>query len=82
MNPIGIALAFLIFWSLVAAGMFLTVTAGNRLRHVTARRQRGEVLHVDTATGVALVLHVVTLALGLGMILAGTYATYVVILAR
>lgn len=81
MNPVGIALAFLVFWSLVAAGAFLTISSGNRLRRVTARQQ-GEVMHVDAAVGVALVLHVVTLALGLVMIFAGVYATYVVVLAR
>lgn len=81
MNPVGIALAFLVFWSLVAAGVFLTVSSGNRLRRV-AVRQHGEVIHVDTAAGVALVLHVVTLVIGLAMIFAGVYATYVVVLAR
>ncbi len=82
MNPIGIALGFMVFWSLVAAGGFLTITAGNRLRHVAVRRQHGEVLHLDVSTGVALILHGVTLALGLALISAGVYATYVVVLAR
>ena len=82
MHPIGIALAFLVFWSLVAAGAFLTLSAGSRLRHVAVRRVPGEVIHLDAASGIALALHVVTIALGLAMIVAGVYATYVVVLAR
>ena len=82
MHPIGIALAFLVFWSLVAAGAFLALSAGSRLRHVAVRRVPGEVIHLDAAAGVALALHAVTIALGLAMIAAGAYATYVVVLAR
>jgi len=81
MNPIGIALAFLVFWSLVAAGTFLTLSAGSRLRHVGGR-VRGGAVPMDAGIGVALALHVFTLALGAIMIVAGVYATYVVILAR
>lgn len=82
MHPIGIALAFLVFWSLVAAGAFLALSAGNRLRTVAVRRVPGEVVHLDAAAGIAVALHVVTMALGLAMIAAGAYATYVVVLAR
>lgn len=82
MNPIGIALAFLVFWSLVAAGGFLTLTAGTRLRHVGARSRAGAAVPVDAALGVAVVLHVVTLLLGAAMIVSGLYASYVVVLAR
>ncbi len=81
MNPIGIALAFLVFWSLVAAGAFLTLSAGSRLRRVGGR-VRGGAVSVDAGLGVAVALHVVTLALGAMMITAGLYATYVVVLAR
>jgi len=81
MHPIGIALAFLVFWSLVAAGTFLTLSAGSRLRHVGGR-VRGGAVPMDAGIGVALALHVFTLALGAIMIVAGVYATYVVILAR
>jgi len=81
MHPIGIALAFLVFWSLVAAGAFLTLSAGGRLRHVGGR-VRGGAVPMDAGIGVALALHVFTLALGAIMIVAGVYATYVVILAR
>lgn len=82
MHPIGIALGFLVFWSLVAAGGFLTLAAGSRLRRMTVRRAHGEVIHLDAAAGVAVALHLATLALGLGLIAAGSYATYIVVLAR
>ncbi|HEU5299070.1 MAG TPA: hypothetical protein VFW08_06210 [bacterium] len=81
MHPIGIVLAFLVFWSLVAAGAFLALSAGGRLRHLAVRRGAGEVMHLDAAAGVAVVLHVVTIALGAAMVGAGLYATYVVLLA-
>lgn len=81
MNPIGIALAFLVFWSLVAAGTFLTLSAGNRLRRVGGQ-VRGGAVPMDAAIGVAVALHVITLALGAMMIATGLYASYVVVLAR
>lgn len=81
MHPIGIVLAFLVFWSLVAAGAFLALSAGRRLRRFALRRATGEVVHLDAGVGVALALHLVTIALGAAMIAAGLYATYVVLLA-
>jgi len=81
MHPVGIALAFLVFWSLVAAGTFLAVSAGRRLRTVAARRVAGEIVHLDAAQGVAVALHLLTAGLGLAMVAAGVYATYVVLLA-
>ncbi len=83
MNPIGIALAFLVFWSLVAAGTFLLLSATGRLRRVGARRvATGGVIHVTAADGVAIGFHLVLGLLGATMVVAGLYATYVVILAR
>ena len=81
MHPIGIALGFLIFWSLVAAGAFLVISAAGRLRRVSAH-VRGGTAVVDTAMGVAVALHVITALLGATLIAAGLYATYVVVLAR
>jgi hypothetical protein len=81
MNPIGIALAFLVFWSLVAAGAFLTLSAGGRLRRV-GLRVRGGAVPMDAGIGVAVALHAITALLGAMMILVGVYATYIVILAR
>ena len=81
MNPIGIALAFLVFWSLVAAGAILTLNASTRLRRVGSR-VRGGAVSMDAGMGVAVALHLVTALLGATMVAAGLYATYVVILAR
>lgn len=83
MNPMGIALAFLVFWSLVAVGVILITIAGGRLRHLTGRREGvAEVIRVNTAVGVAVALHLVTLLAGAAMVTAGLYATYIVVLAR
>jgi len=36
MHPVGIALAFLVFWSMVAAGGFLLVFCARNLRHLAS----------------------------------------------
>ncbi len=79
-HPVGIALAFLVFWSLVAAGAFLCVTCLRRL----ARWQRALTGggRVALAEGVGAVLHLAGLAAGASLVAAGLYATYVVLLAR
>lgn len=80
MHPVGIALGFLVFWSLVAAGAFLLLSATGRLRRVGAH-VRGGAVTADPAMGVAVALHLLTALLGAAMIAAGLYATYVVVLA-
>lgn len=82
MHPIGIALGFLVFWSLVAVGVFLTAAAGGRLRVLAGRRWAGGVAHFTAAEGVAVALHVLTLLVGAAMVATGLYATYIVLLAR
>ncbi len=82
MNPVGIALAFLVFWSLVAAGVFLTLTGASRLRHLAVRRATGGLDRVQVADGVAAALQLVAVLVGAAMIVSGTYATYVVLFAR
>lgn len=82
MNPVGIALAFLVFWSLVAAGVFLTVAGANRLRHVAVRRGTGGAARLQIADGVAVVIQLATMAIGAAMVFSGLYATYVVLFAR
>jgi hypothetical protein len=83
MNPIGIALAFLVFWSLVAVGTFLLLAATGRLRRVGARRpMSGGAVHLTAADGVAISFHLLMGLFGVVMISAGLYASYVVILAR
>ena len=67
MNPIGLALAFLVFWSLVAVGTFLLVHCGRRLRGCNAFWaviNGAAVLFGGSLTGI------------------GLYATYVVLYAR
>lgn len=82
MHPVGIALGFLVFWSLVAAGVFLTAASGSRLRVLAGRRLTGGVAHLTAAESVAVALHVLTLLVGATLVVAGLYATYVVVLAR
>ena len=83
MNPIGIALAFLVFWSLVAVGSFLLLTATGRLRRVGGRRvTQGDVVHMTAADGLAIGLHLMMGLVGALMVIAGLYASYVVLLAR
>lgn len=68
MHPIGIALAFLIFWSLVAVGTFLVVHCGRRMR-------RGVNAFWAVVNGTAMLV-------GLTLTSAGLYATYVVLYGR
>jgi hypothetical protein len=79
-HPVGIALAFLVFWSLVAAGAVLCAACLRRLvrwQHAFAEGGR-----MALAEGAAVALHLVGLAAGLSLVAAGLYATYVVLLAR
>ncbi len=83
MHPVGIALAFLVFWSLVAVGSFLLLTATGRLRRAAGRRTaQGDVLPVSAADGLAIGLHLMMGLVGALLVVAGLYATYVVLLAR
>jgi len=83
MHPVGIALAFLVFWSLVAVGSFLLLTATGRLRRAAARRTaQGDVLPVSAADGLAVGFHLMLGLVGALLVAAGLYATYVVLLAR
>ncbi|MDR7483964.1 MAG: hypothetical protein QN187_01395 [Armatimonadota bacterium] len=68
MHPIGIALAFLVFWSFVAVGVFMLVSSGRRMRQ--ARNAFW-----------ALVSGAVML-LGVALTGAGLYATFVVLYGR
>ncbi|MDQ7820388.1 MAG: hypothetical protein QN173_04235 [Armatimonadota bacterium] len=80
MHPVGIALAFLVFWSLVAAGAFLCTACLRRLvRWQQALAGSGRVALTE---GVGVVLHLVGLATGATLVAAGLYATYVVLMAR
>jgi hypothetical protein len=67
MHPIGIALAFLVFWSLVAVGSFLVVHCGRRLRGCNAFWA---------------IINSAAMLLGGTLTGAGLYATYVVLYGR
>ncbi len=83
MNPIGIGLAFLVFWSLVAVGTFLLLAASRRLRRAAGRGPAGEAAaHLTVADGVAIGVFTLQGLLGAVMIASGLYATYIVLLAR
>ena len=66
MNPIGLALAFLVFWSLVAVGTFLILFC--------ARRLRG-----GRCNGFWKVVNGAVMMVGITLTSAGVYATYVVL---
>lgn len=68
MHPIGIALAFLVFWSLVAVGVFMLVLGIRRLR------QGGNAFWA-LVNGTAMLL-------GATLTSAGVYATFVVLHGR
>jgi hypothetical protein len=70
MHPIGIALAFLVFWSLVAVGMFMIVHSGRRLR-------AGQ-----CPTAFWKIVNGVVVLLGVTLASAGFFATYVVLYGR
>jgi hypothetical protein len=67
MHPIGIALGFLVFWSLVAVGVFLVVHCGRRLHGCNA--------FWAAINGAAMLL-------GVTLTGAGVYATYIVLHGR
>ena len=69
MHPIGLALAFLVFWSLVAVGTFLVVFCARRIRQ--DRRNAFWALINGTA-----------MLLGATLTGAGVYATFVVLYGR
>lgn len=69
MHPIGLALGFLVFWSLVAVGVFLMLLGVRRMRH----GQRG---------GFWAMVNGAVMLLGVTLTGAGVYATFVVLYGR
>lgn len=69
MHPVGLALAFLVFWSLAAVGAFLVLHGGRGLKGGT-RNAFWAIVNGTTAL------------LGATMMSAGIYATFVVLYAR
>lgn len=68
MHPIGIALAFLVFWSFVAAGSFLVAVCGRHLPALLSPR-----LLVPAS------IHLVGTLIGLAMVFSGLYAAAIVL---
>ena len=69
MHPIGLALAFLVFWSLVTVGTFLVALGARRIRQ--GRRNAFWAMINGTA-----------MLLGATLTGAGVYATFVVLFGR
>jgi hypothetical protein len=67
----------------VAAGVFLTVAAGSRLRLLAVRRtSTGGAARLQAADGVAAALQLITALVGAAMVISGVYATYIVLFAQ
>ncbi|MBI4319159.1 MAG: hypothetical protein HY675_11770 [Chloroflexi bacterium] len=81
MNPIGIALAFVLFWAMIGLGLFLTFSGVVGL--VRREDTVGIVVRSGTAQGTRqvaeLIVNAVLLVVGLALAYAGAYATYTVI---
>ncbi|TAK28888.1 MAG: hypothetical protein EPO21_21775 [Chloroflexota bacterium] len=78
MNPIGIAIAFVMFWGVIGLGLFLMATG------VVGLAKKGGIIgyaaHAETARmTTSTVLYMVALLAGLAMTYVGAYATYAVI---
>jgi hypothetical protein len=69
MHPIGLALAFLVFWSLVAVGVFMLVHSGRRLRS-------------GHRNAFWMIVNGAVMLLGITLTSTGFYATYVVLYGR
>lgn len=77
MNPLGIGLAFIVFWAAIGLGLFLTFSGLIGLGNV--RRTYGITAeHSATQLTVALTQALVLVA-GLALLVAGAYANYVVL---
>ncbi|MDR7418730.1 MAG: hypothetical protein QN178_07440 [Armatimonadota bacterium] len=70
MHPIGIALAFLVFWSLVAVGVFMLLHGSRKLRSAECPNAFWKIVNGAVAL------------LGVIMTSAGLFATYVVLYGR
>mgnify|MGYP000411291202 CR=1 FL=1 len=82
MHPVGIALAFLVFWSMVAAGGFLLVFCAMNLRHFVAEARLASVSSLRAASAVRAAVNLLGAAIGLSLASMGVVATYTVIYGR
>jgi len=80
MNPLSIALAFIVFWLVIGLGLFLFFnTLAALLKHARAGVELGLLAPARVRHSLALVLDTGLLLLGMAMVAAGGYATYVVV---
>ncbi|MDR5695161.1 MAG: hypothetical protein QN198_01825 [Armatimonadota bacterium] len=82
MHPVGIALAFLVFWSMVAVGGFLLAFCFNNLRHSVTQIRLSNVSSLRAASAVRAVVNFLGAAIGLSLASMGLFATYTVIYGR
>lgn len=80
MNPLGIALAFLAFGLVSGLGVFMVVNTVPAIAgDVRTTNGMGKINDSLWQQGGAMVIHASLFLLGIAFILAGAYATYVVI---
>ena len=79
MNPVGIAIAFVLFWALIGMGLFLTTTGIVGLAKKGTGIGYAARAEVATKQATGLMIYMIVLLAGLAMTYAGAYATYAVI---
>ena len=80
MNPLGIALAFVVFWLIIGLGAFLFFnTLSAFFKNMRAGVVLGLLPTVKLRSSLAILLDLTLLFLGMAVMLAGLYANYVVI---
>ncbi|MBI2865076.1 MAG: hypothetical protein HYX94_11000 [Chloroflexi bacterium] len=74
----SIGLAFLVFWSIAAVGLYVVLTSLNRLwqSHPFSRRRLGEVRAINAGASALAVMNAVLLLLGLVLVFEGFWLTY------
>ncbi len=81
MNPLGLALAFVLFWAMIGLGLFLIFAGavGIARREDTVGLLARSVAVQGSRQAVELVVNGVLLAVGVALAYGGAYATYMVI---
>jgi hypothetical protein len=77
MNPLGIGLAFTLFWAAIGLGLFLTFNGFIGLGK--ARRVYGITAEHSATHVVSSLSYAIMLVIGLVLVVAGAYANYVVL---
>ena len=77
MNPLGIGLAFTLFWAAIGLGLFLSFSGFLGLGK--ARRVYGVTAQHSATQLVGSLTHAMMLVIGLTLVAAGAYANYVVL---